>query len=217
MKTIELKVFEIDELQDQAKKRAIDHYRTNYLDNSFIYDDAHETVKKFNEIFGTSEGYNSWLDVIIPDLENQCKELTSLRLRTWIINNYWSYLFKGKYYGKLVPNFKDGKKIPKSKEYPIGQRHVKRYSNVIFNNDCVLTGVCYDLSMLAPIYEFLEWDRKQNLYYSNLTLEDLILDCFSELKKDIESEIDARNEDEYIIEEIQANNYQYLKNGVIFN
>jgi len=44
----------------------------------------------------------------------------------------------------------------------------------------------------------------------------LLNDCFDELKKSIENEINYRNTDEAIIEEIEANDYEFTENGNIF-
>ena len=207
MKTIEIQIYKFDELSEDAKQRAIEKFR-NTEDFSYLYEEAYETVKKFHSIFQTSEGRDSWLDVRV-NYDDDILNLTGQRLATYLWNNYKNDIYEGKYYGKLVYTDKWGEKLPISKEHPIGARHVKRYSKVFLSNCCVLTGVCYDDSILRPIYDFIE---KPNQY----NIEDLINFCFDELKNDIESEIDSRNEDEYIIETIEVNEYDFTEDGELY-
>ena len=105
----------------------------------------------------------------------------------------------------------------KGKEHPAGVRHVKRHSNVILDNCCVLTGVCWDDSLLAPIYGFMEYAEPQRAKYDNMDLRDLLSACFESLKNDLESEVEACNGDEYIEGEIEANGFRYTKEGNFFS
>lgn len=215
MKTIEIKLFKFEELNEEAKRKAIEQEREN-VHTDFIYDEAHETVKKFNNLFGTSEGRNSWLESHIDAFEHNVLELKGLRLRKYILNNFGSGLFKGRYKGKLVDTFADGTKIPKSDKHPIGKRHVKRYSKALKDDTCcVLTGVCYDNSLLQPMYEFLEWKLRPD-YNKDLDLEDLIKDCFKSLEDSIESEIEYLHSDEGIIESIEAKEHDFTEEGLIY-
>ena len=50
-----------------------------------------------------------------------------------------------------------------------------------------------------------------------LTFEELIEDCFSEIKRSIENEVEYKNGFESISEEIKANETLFTKDGKIFN
>ncbi len=207
MKTVSIKLYSFDELSEKAKQYAINREREN-LSRDYIYDDAEKTVDRFNEIFNVKQGRNSWLEFSLSHLDDNILNLKGQRLRTYIINNFWNDLFKGKYFSLWsktevsYEHYKDGYPVLKS-----------RHSKVIFDNSCTLTGVCYDHSLLQPMYEFLEWNLRPD-YNSYMDLETLIGDCFANLEKDIDSEIEHAESDENISETLRNNEYTFEENGV---
>lgn len=210
-RTIRTKVYKFDELNENAKQKAIENYRNSSVDTSFIYDDAHETVKKFHEIFGTKEGRNSWLDVNTDSIDDNICELKGLRLQKYIWNNFKTSLYKGKYFSlwskteKSYKHYKDGYPVLKS-----------RRSKVMLDNSCVLTGVCYDDSLLQPVYDFLERYQQKADYYSYMDFATLINDCFESLEKDVKSEEESQYDDDVITENIVNNEYEFTADGRIF-
>jgi len=208
MKTIRTKVYSFNELNETAQQTAINNYRNNGIDTDFIYDDAYNSVKKFHEIFNTKEGRNSWLDVQTGNIDDSILELTGLRLQKYIWNNFRADLFKGKYYSLWsktevsYKHYKDG--------YPVLKL---RQSKILIDNSCVLTGVCYDMDLLQPFYDYL---NKKDFSNDVTTFEDLINDSFASLERSINEEVDYRNSDEAIREELEANDYQFLSNGNLF-
>lgn len=209
MRTIRTKVYKFNELNEAAKEKAVRNYINNgNIDSSYIYDEAHETVKSFHNVFGTREDSRSWLECDCSRIGDDILSLKGLRLRTYIINNFWDDLFKGKYFSlwskpeKSYKYYKEG--------YPVLKY---RYSKVIFDNTC--TGVCYDMSLLQPIYDFLKYKDKPD-YYSYMDFETLMNDCFSSLEKDIESEIDYQSSFEAVKEQIEANEYEFTQDGRMF-
>tara|TARA_R110000772_G_scaffold35637_4_gene85795 strand:+ start:17600 stop:18223 length:624 start_codon:yes stop_codon:yes gene_type:complete len=207
MRTEIINVFTFDELSEQAQQNAINKVEV-YTD--YIYQDAKNTVDKFCEEFNISTGSNSWLDYGNQRNENS-EELTGLRLRTYLLNNFYTVLFQGKYYGKLVSTFRDGSKIKKSKEHPAGLRHALRHSKVFFvGRNCNLTGVCYDEDILSPIYNFIEKHNDTD------SLEDIFSECFESLKGSIEKEIEYRHTDEAKKDDIICNPNEYTEEGEIF-
>jgi len=215
MRTIRTKIYSFDELGTEAKENALNQYRNNNLNHDFIYNDAYKTVKVFNEVFDLKEGRNSWLD-FSTNFENDIEDLKGLRLQKYILNNYGNDLFKRKYlkHGELT------KEEPKKwhrmrKSYVINQGPNKGlfsssyYSNLFIDNSCVLTGMCYDDDMLKPIYDFLN----QREFNENETFETILNECFTAIEKTIENDKEYRESDEAIIEEIEANEYEFLKDG----
>lgn len=197
-----INLYKFEELSTTAKENATDNFEP-YTD--FIYEDVELTAKAFCEAFNVKTSYNSWLRY--SDCYESDLEITGIRLRTYILNNYGNLLFKGKYYGKLVDTFKDGSKIEKSKEHPVGLRHVKRYSKVFFTNDCNLTGVCYDYYVLKPLYDFIK-NPQENIYLWQLLDEGL--QC---LEYALEEEIQYRNSREGKEEELLQLEREYTENG----
>lgn len=206
MRTIRTKVYKFSELSNEAKQKAINSIRGT-IPTDHVYDDAYNSVKAFHGVFGTQEG-RSWLDIHTGNIEDNIIRLTGLRLRTWIINNYGQQLYKGRYFSlwsKTEISYKHHKN-----GYPVLKT---RYSKVMLQNSCVLTGVCYDDSLLKPIYDFLDNYTLKANYYSYMDLQTLFDDCFKSLEQDIENEIDAMGGEDYTVDHIQANEYEFLKDG----
>lgn len=186
MRTIEISIYKFSELSDESKRKALDKFEPSV---DFIYDDAHETVKAFCEIFGVKEGRQSWLDFNTDYIDDNILELTGQRLRTYLINNFYSEIYKPKTYYKRV--------------------NKKRKSKIFVNNDCVLTGVCYDHDMLEPIYNFIQKPC------NHTNFQDLIDNAFNNLRKSVEDEASYRYSDEAKIEDIDANDYEFYEDGNI--
>jgi len=214
MRTIRTKVFKFSELKtEKATQRAIQWFRDGET-YDYIYDEAYNTVEDFADLFNIiirqfdfAEPYRSEYTLDIPD---NILELSGQRLVTYIWNNYRHGIYKGKYYGKLVKTFKDGTPIPISKEHPAEMRHVKRYSKCQIESHCPFTGVCWDEEILFPLIEFMKKPDTRNL-------RELLSDCISSLIKSVNNEIEARGEDDAVIETIEANEYEFTQDGEIFN
>lgn len=212
-RTVRLKVYKFNELSAAAKQKAMDNYLA-HEDFSWITEDANESLEKFISFIGISRvevDYHNYgnTSCSFRDIDDNVTELQGQRLATYIWNNYRSYIFKGKYYGKLVDTFPNGEKIPVSKAHPAGTRHVKRYSNATIDNACVLTGVCYDMDLLQPIYDFLDKPDSRDF-------RDLILDCLISLSKSVRDEIEGNSQEDAIAEHFDANGYEFTADGEIY-
>jgi hypothetical protein len=208
MKTITLTLYSFNELSKEAKQKAIENEREN-VHFDFIYDDAYKTVKEFNDLFNTKEGNRSWLDFSTSSIDDNVLQLKGLRLRKYILNNFGNQLFKPKFIGSLENNNIYTHKRIKSKRLSNGNVFNPYCSGVQKDNSCVLTGACYDNSILKPIYDFIEFKGD----YSHITFDMLMQDCFDSLEKDIENEKEYLESDEAILETINANEYTFEANG----
>lgn len=220
MRTIRTKVYKFEELSEEAKKVAINHERPN-VNTDYIYEDAHETVKAFNELFNLKEGNRSWLDADFSNTDSDIQKLKGFRLQKYILNNFGNKLFKKKYLkcGENRTERPNGyHPMKKIVEIENGANKGLFYSNYYSNwktdNCCVLTGMCYDDDMLHPIYLFLE---KRDFSNCTTNFYRLINDCFNELDNTINSEIDYRNSDEAIEEDLFLSDHEFTKTGNIFN
>jgi hypothetical protein len=213
MKTISINLYSFDELNPAAKETAIKEYRNKENDYDYIWSEAHKTVKEFHKIFPTEECVNSWLDYT-SYLDENATELNGLRLRKYILNNFGKYLFKPQFKGSLKTNeYINHKRIKSPLEVnSIGNRFNPYYSAIFKDNSCVLTGVCYDDDLLKPIYKFIEEDYKNE----NVNLIDLFDSCFKSLRNSIENEIEYRESDEGIEEEIEGNDFEFTEEGNIY-
>jgi hypothetical protein len=192
METISIQQYKFSELSEQVQNRMINNYEPN---TDHIWDDAEKSVIEFNKLFNLKSGNHSWLDF----RNNNEIELTGLRLRTYIINNF--ELYKPK-------QFSLWSKIEKSyKHYPNGYPVLKvRKSKLFKDNCCILTGVCYDMDLMQPIYDFLKKP-------SEITFDDLMSECFDSLKKSIDSEIDSVQSYDYIFNELVEQDLDYTLTG----
>ena len=193
-KTIEL--YEYCELEKEAQEFAIEEYKNNQDAYFYFMDDVNQSLKVFCDIVGIklksfivnpySKGY-----VTFEFLDSNKREITAgKRTYNYIIEHfYFSMLYRPKY-----KDWKNGK-----------PRHFKQ----IFDKDCTLTGVCYDLDLLEDLYRYIEYPE---ICY-NLNLEEVIQTCLENLASSVISEMEYRQSDEYIIESIQEQGYLFFKNG----
>lgn len=118
------------------------------------------------------------------------------RLRTWIVNNILPYLTSTKYYGRRYG--KDAK---------------FRYSKIFSEVDaCNLTGVCFDYDFLGPLMEFVDNPDEQvdNYQLARTNLNSIIRSL-------IDAERDYFYSDEGFSEHCEANDMEFLQNGVAFS
>lgn len=210
MKTIEINLYKFDELSEQAKQRAIENERLNGIDTSFIYDEARNKVEWFCDIFNCFSDSRNWLEYNYFDAEHEeILSFTDERLRKFIINNFWHDLHIGKYYSLWSKKDQNPHYTPNGSA-PWGKLKT-RYSKNNIRAFMRFTGVCYDESILQPIYEFLD-GKGYELY----TIDELFTACFQKLSNDIDNQIEAMLSDEYISEQLQCNDYNFLESGEIY-
>jgi len=216
MKTIELTLYKFSELSDKAKENAINYYLNNIQDYQYIYHEAENSIKAFNDIFSVNSGRHSWLDYRLNSIDDSVLELTGLRLRKYLINNFGYALYKPKYI-KHTNGHKTGKMfIFKHSINYKGENCTSIYSKLNKTNDCILTGVCCDMELLRPFYEFID-NYKENIKgYEYYTLEDLISQGYHNLKIAIENEIEYYNSEEAIEEFYENNEFEFTEDGKIY-
>lgn len=209
MKTIEVQIYSFDELSEKAKQKAINNYRDNNSEIAWA-EENRQTLEKFAEIFpikitnwsygGRGEGVSFYFTL------NDCiEEMTGQRLAKYIWNNYKRDLFKGKYYSLW------SKKEKSYKYYKEGYPVLKtRYSKILLDNSCVLTGYCVDDDILQPVYDFL------NKPIEGVSFRDLLENCFDSWITACNNGIEYQNSDEYIAEELINNEYEFTENGKLY-
>lgn len=223
MRTIRTKIYKFEELSNEAQQNAIDTYRNKGIDTDYIYDEAYNTVKEFHKIFNTKESTNSWLEINASNIDDNILELKGLRLRTYLINNFWDDLYKRKYINsyfqetepKTFNPYRRYKQTFSRKENKNGFWVTLR-KKCFFENSCVLTGVCYDDDILQPIYNFIDNYKQLKNYNDSLTFEELLNECLDSLDKSIENEIDGLNTDDSIVQILIDNEYEFTEEGNIF-
>ncbi len=218
MKTLEINLYSFNELSAKGKKQAIEKFREGNNEDRWFIDEANKTFEKFCDIFNINWSDFDYLEMYRShysfNLEDQILELSGQRLATYLWNNYRSDIFKGKYYGSFVTEKKITHPCIKQSLLNGGENKGKYftayYSRITKTEDCVLTGVCYDYSILKPIYEFLNKPTNEDF-------RDLLEDCLHSIAKDVQNECEYQDSDEAIIETIEANSYTFESDGTLNN
>lgn len=205
MRTVRTKVYKFSELSEQAKEKAIEWYR-----NGNTYDDYSreiiESAKKVAELFNLKFG-REYTDIRTSHIDDNILELKGIRLYKYLINNYYNELFTPKYIKAIDRELRCKQFICKVNTDYKGEKYTMIYSKLKRDNSCVLTGVCYDMDILQPVYDFLKRPDKST------TFEDLMNEIEGAISKTFSSNEELVNSDEYITDTIEANEYEFTKDG----
>ena len=193
MKNVSIKVYEIDELSEEARKIAYN----NWLEEDMYYDtsDIENTLTSFCDIFGVKlndynfDGYNYNFDFITKK-QPIIDEMYGERLYKYLMNNFWGDIYKHKKY------YKNWEK--------------KRISNIFYDRCCVLTGCCYDNAILEPIYLFLKNPNDKNYY-------ELMYDCLCNFFKNCVLDYKYMTSEEYFIDSVKTNEIMFFENGTMYS
>lgn len=205
MRSETINIFKFSELSENASKKAIEWYRSGRNDE-FYQDEIIETVKKVAKLFNLKFG-NEYTDIRYSNIDNNILELSGVRLYKYIINNYYNELFAPKYIKMLHRELKCKQFICEVGTNYKGDKYTQLFSKLHKTNCCTLTGVCYDNDILKPVYDFLLKPT------NGTTLEDLIQSIEHAIDKCFTDTENWVNSDEYIIDTIEANEYEFTEDG----
>lgn len=183
-----IKIYELDELEQEIQERIIQEYRYSNFEYFNSYDNI-DTLKKFAYTFNfdikdySLGEYDSYIKICISE---DIKNLEYLDLHKYLLNNHFDDLYKPKY----ISN---------------GKKH--RYSKILFDTSCVLTGYYMDDCILKALYDFIKKPYK-------ITFKDLIESCIDEFIVAYEYDLEYCLSDEYIKEHLMINEYMYTENGI---
>jgi hypothetical protein len=180
MKTVEITLYDFDELSEEVQQRVINKYR-NEGDMDFWRDEYEKTLELFCDIFNIK--VNEWAicyrKAILFDFnhDDDVRELSGVRAVKWFWNNGYQKCMKGKYYHK-------------------NRKH--RHSKILLEADnCPLTGVCSDDYILEPLIEFMKKPDSSTVY-------EVLEKCLERWLNAMESDYEETQEDEYIIEQLEG-------------
>ena len=186
IETLEKKVYSFEDLENniELKSRVLDKWRT-YVEYHFI-----------DEIY---ESKNAYVESL-PEIEY---DLTGLRLRTWLINNYLPDIEQHKTIYACRMN--DGKLFKNC----VGLNSIKRRSKINIEISCPFTGMCYDHDFLEPILNFIKRPSEFTTW-RDLMIHDKIL------KSVLEKEQDWQDSEEYIMDCLESNGFEFNEDGSIY-
>jgi len=207
MKTVEIGVYQFNELSESAKEKAREWYRESTYENGFAWaEEAYDSIRKFCEIFGIayhSSFFSNYSEanVSFSNIDDTILELSGKRLLAYLWNNHSDLLIQRKtvHFCRMP----DG-----SKRFNcVGMNSGKYVSKCQWEqSSCPITGVCFDENLLAPMKKAVKEG------YSG-TLEDLLSDCIDSWVKLAEEDCEWQLSDEYVDEQIEANSYEFTEDG----
>jgi hypothetical protein len=198
MRTIETTVYSFSELSEGAKQTAIEKWRDG-TEDFFWSDEWLESIKKGCEAFNGEFtdysidclciGRSYWIVKGDEDLE-----ITGQRLRTYLLNNYYSNFFEPKPQGEY-------------KKRGNGNWRHDRYSKILYvETGCPFTGYCGDENFMDVFRKFIKTPDNSTFFE---LLEDAVNNALQGLVEDCENQ----QSDEYIAEHIEANEYEFTGDG----
>lgn len=208
MRTIRTKVYKFSELSEQAKENAINQYRNTEQYNQDYYDEITDSVKAVIELFNLKTG-RQYSDLRTSHIDDTILALSGVRLYKYLVNNYYGQLFTPTYIKSIDRVVKWKPFICKVNKRSNGE-YTSIYSRQKTDNSCTLTGVCYDMDILQPVYDFLKRPDKST------TFEDLIRDIESAISKAYDNCEEWLNSDEFITDHFNGNDYEFTKDGKQF-
>ena len=217
-RTVRFKVYKFHELSDKAKKKACDHYREKDYE-PFWSTVNRKSMEAFADIFPikvTNWSYGDRGEGVDFHFtaDDEIEELSGQRLATYLWNNYKNEIYSKKYYHIEMTDHKIKHNRVVSKEITIGPNKGK-FSNSYYSAitiekyNCPLTGYCMDNELLDEVWKFLDKPDSRNF-------KSLLEDCFDAWIKSCNADIEYQNSDEYIGNNLVANNYEFKYDGTKF-
>lgn len=195
-------VYSFEELSEEAKEKVIESFR---LASDFPYrEEAIDTIEAISKAMNCDAEYYSY-DGICYSVEFTSKEYEDIetiqgkRAYAYIVNNY------------LMPN-KSYKIYWKSKSiYANDGKYWKRKSNLFYSwDDCPFTGYGMDYCFIEA---WKNWEKNFNKYSTVGDFINLVADT---LAKAWTEDNEYQLTDEFIIDMIEANDYEFFENGKQF-
>lgn len=193
-------VYSFKELSEEAKENAIDSFR---YDGSYLswQDEAVNSIEKISKAMNCIAEWYSYdgIKYYVSFTSNECEDIEALkgkRAYAYIVNNY------------LMPN-KSYKTYWKDRcIYADGRKNRKRKSNLFYSWDnCPFTGYYMDCCFIEA------WKKWEKNFNKNSTVEDFIELVANNLAEDWTKDNEYQQTDEYIIEMIEINDYEFLEDG----
>lgn len=211
MREIRQTVYTVSELSDGAKAEAYHNWLQGW--DYHRADDNEASLKAFADVFPVSVGDWEYGGYSRPYIQwdftedDDIKALEGQRLATYIYNNYWTFITKGRYYSLWSkkdknPYYREGGHAP------YGDLKT-RYSRVLIETEgaCPFTGYYMDNVLLSPIFEFLKKP------VAHMDFEDLLELCLDGWVDACNSDREESSSMEAFEEQAEANGYEYYENG----
>lgn len=196
MRTIEINLYQYNELSEEAKEKAFNDFCSN--DYYHWNGENNKVLEWFKNTFDVKiidweygyQNYISWESEYTTDQD----ELTGKRLISFLWNNYKNDLFQGKYYSKTIS----------TSPY----RYKSRRSKILLEDGCP-TGYYLGSLIIDPMLAVLRGEKIQN----NYTLYDCLNDCLDAWIEGCRDDYEHYYSMENFKELSEANEWEYNENG----
>lgn len=204
MRTETITIYKFNELSEEAKQKAISEYKDNTSEFTWTrewLDSLEKGLKNFGaelkdcSIDPLNINCSSWR---IVNNNTGTDEMSGQRLRTWLVNNYWGNFYERKHYGEY-------RKIEKTGKYKY--QYYSKCQQI--ETSCPFTGFCGDEDFMDVFREFL---RKPD----SRTFDELLEDATEKLLRGMENDCEYQLSDEFIAEELDANEYEFNEDGRMY-
>ena len=217
MKEITIRLYDYDELSDEAKRKAHEDWLSQGHEH-FWGGEVRNTLKKLEEEFGievTRWSYDACsYDCGTIRFENWNDDQLALageRARAFLWNNFGHLLLTGRYYSKF---------------HGTKHAHSKFWFDRVYDGTCPLTGVCFDNDALDPLAYFcfgVKWDEKakkrvmvphdERWRWRSTTVEEIIRDCVDSLFESAQQDCEYQDSEEHFAEMCEANDWTFEEDG----
>lgn len=217
MKTVQLVLYSIDELSDEAKETALFEWNKG---TTYNWDgEVHDTIKEFEMEFGVEvkdwsyspNDHDFRLD--LGGIEADVLSLKGNRARAWFWNNHGDVLLSAR-----------------KTRYSKARSHASKvFFDRVYNGTCPFTGVCCDCDALDPLACFcfgVRWDEGLNKRVpirptkredDRNTVESVLRDCIDSLLLAAQKDWEYQCSMEAFEEACKANDYTFTEDGRMHN
>lgn len=214
MREINIKVYSIYELNEDAKEKALNKYRDVAMESEMdaVNADFRNTLERFENLTGTICG--RWeVDASNYSFDTRFKNDELFYEGDKLDDDIFLEDLKG----KLLRRYLTNNIIPyilRRKVYMIFDNGVWKWrrSEILYDNDvCPLTGMYMDLDILGPL---LDWYRGDYRHERDLTLAGLYRRCYDSFFRSWQHSYVYYPSDDMIMEWMDANGFMFHENGM---
>ena len=204
MRKIITKVYNFNELSDEAKEKAIEAHRYDFVNGWSDENWASiQAIAKACSLEIMCDNYNDtgFWRFYLGNIDNylDINMLGGVRAMSYIYNNWIAPNMKGKFYSALVS--RDERELV----------YKKRYSKCTFVFECPFTGCGLDNCLFEAYNEFCELVRKKPRSANVVMFIDILS---QHVQKWLQSDYNFAISDENIASMLDCNGYEFLENGV---
>lgn len=235
MKEITIRLYDYDELSPEAKKRALEEWRSGDVEH-FWGREVYDTLEKLQKELGISvtqweytPTYHDSGVIRFTHYTDDQLNLAGRRAQAFLWNNFAHLIMQPRkqWYAK----HRDGRVDLSGSLYCGGEWENMYWKSKVFfdrtyDGSCPLTGVNFDNYALDPLVYFcfgVEWDEKEKkrvmipqsrrTKWMTTTVEDVLRDCVDALLQSAQDDWNYRFTEEYFADHASTNEFMFDENG----